>query len=68
MFKSIAILFAGAAFVSAQSLVNLTFTNPHSRTEWSFSQNETVTWAAPTADDPASVSLYIINVYNATLL
>jgi len=57
MFKSLA-----ATLLLASSALAMEFTNPISGSDWSFSESQTITWTAPSGQDPAKVSLLVANV------
>lgn len=62
MFKSAAAFVATALLAS--SALAMEFTNPQSGTTWGYSEQETITWTAPSSDDPARVSLLIANLHD----
>lgn len=76
-------LIAGAAAVLASSglvvaqdevnyntttMTNMSFTNPTSGAQWSYSQDETIMWTPPAVSDPQNISLLIVNVFNYSML
>lgn len=83
MFKKVLIAAAASALaskslVTAQvpeeinynttTMTNMTFLNPTSGSEWSYSEDQIVTWTPPAASDPQNISILIVNVYNYSML
>lgn len=50
------------------TMTNMSFTNPTSGAQWSYSDQETIMWTPPAVSDPQNISLLIVNVYNYSML